>query len=74
MAIVRRLKRITLDHGSPHSEVDCTYSIVQDNEGKSLQVDTYGSVHRKMPNKKSQSIRFSPQAIKQLREILSKEL
>lgn len=74
MAIVRKLKRITLEHGSSHSEVNCTYSIVQNEEGKSLQVDTYGSAHRKMPDKKSQSIRFSPEAIAQLREILTKEL
>jgi hypothetical protein len=74
MAIVRKLKRITLEHISPHSEIECTYSIIQDGEGKSLQVDTYGSAHRKMPDKKSQSIRFSPPAIAQLREILSQEL
>lgn len=74
MAIVRKLERITLEHGSKHSEVNCTYSIVQDEEGKSLQVDTYGSAHRKMPDKKSQSIRFTPEAIAQLREILLNEL
>ncbi|MEK6283720.1 MAG: methionyl-tRNA formyltransferase [Acidobacteriota bacterium] len=74
MAIVRKLERITLEHGSGHTEVNCTYSIIQGDDGKSLQVDTYGSAHRKMPDKKSQSIRFSPEAIAQLREILSKEL
>jgi hypothetical protein len=74
MAVVRKLKRISLEQGSKHSEVDCTYSIIHDDDGKSLQIDTYGSAHRKMPNKKSQSIRFSPEAIDQLRDILSKEL
>jgi hypothetical protein len=74
MAIVRKLKRITLDHASPHLDVDCTYSIIQDKEGTSLQIDTYGSAHRKMPDKKSQSIRFSPEGIAQLREILLKEI
>jgi hypothetical protein len=76
MAIVRQLKRITLDHGTPHTELkDCTYSIIQGNDGsKSLQIDTYGSAHRKMPGKKSQSLRFSPEAIEQLRRILSEEL
>lgn len=59
-----------------HSEVkDCTYSIIRGSDGrKSLQIDTYGSAHRKMPDKKSQSIRFSPEAITQLREILANEL
>jgi hypothetical protein len=74
MAIVRKLERITLEHASPHSEVNCTYSIVQDDEGRSLQIDTYGSAHRQMPDKKSQSIRFSPEAIEQLRRILSSEV
>lgn len=75
MAIVRKLKKITLERDSSHIETkDCTYSIIQGDDGKSLQIDTYGSAHRKMPNKKSQSIRFSPEAIAQLREILSKEL
>lgn len=74
MAIVRKLKRITLEHDSRHSEVNGTYSIIQDEEGRSLQIDTYGSKYRKIPDKKSQSIRFSPDAIAQLRQILSKEL
>ena len=73
MAIVRKLERLTLEHHSPHSEASCTYSIIQDDAGKSLQVDTYGSAQRKMLDKKSQSIRFSPEAITQLREILSKD-
>jgi hypothetical protein len=74
MAIVRKLKRITLEHRAAHYEVDCTYSIIDEAGYKSLQIDTYGSAHRKMPDKKSQSIRFSPEAIAQLRLILAKEL
>ena len=76
MAIVRKLKRITLERDSTHSEVkDCTYSIIQGDDGrKSLQIDTYGSAYRKMPDKKSQSIRFSPDALEQLKRILSEEI
>ena len=76
MAIVRNLKRISLERDSTHSEVkDCTYAIIQGDDGrKSLQIDTYGSAFRKMPDKKSQSIRFSPEALDQLRHILSYEL
>lgn len=76
MAIVRTLKRITLEGNTSHSEVeDCTYSIVTANDGRRfLQIDTYGSAHRKMPGKKSQSLRFSPEAINQLRTILTEEL
>lgn len=74
MALIRKLEPITLERESRHSKVRCTYSIIQDDEGRSLQIDTYGSAHRKILDKKSQSIRFSPEAIAQLREILSKEL
>ena len=42
MAIVRKLEPIQLDRDSKHSEVDCTYSIVEDDkENKYLQIDTY---------------------------------
>ena len=71
MAIVRKLDPIKLDRDSKHSEVDCTYSVIEDTIGnKYLQIDTYGSATRKIPGKKSQSIRFSPEAIEQLKEIL----
>lgn len=75
MAIVRKLERINLERDSNHSEVECTYSIIQGLDGqKFLQVDTYGSAVRKFTGKKSQSIRFSAEAIDQLREILTREL
>jgi hypothetical protein len=70
MAIVRRLEHQTLERGSPHAEVECTYSIVDDDQGRSLQIDTYGSANRKIPGKKSQSIRFAPEAIEQLKVLL----
>jgi hypothetical protein len=71
MAIIRKLDPIQLDRDSKHSEVDCTYAVIEDDKGnKYLQVDTYGSKSRKIPGKKSQSIRFSPEAIDQLKEIL----
>jgi hypothetical protein len=70
MAVVRRLEPQTLEQGTPHSEVECTYSIVHENGERFLQVDTYGSTTRKMPGKKSQSIRFAPEAIEQLKILL----
>lgn len=43
-----------------------------DNGDLYLQVDTYGSKERRMVGKKSQSIRFSPAAIAELKAIISK--
>lgn len=72
MAIVRKLEKLDLERYSRHTEVDATYTVVQyDNGDNYLQVDTYGSKERKMAGKKSQSIRFSPEAIIQLKQILS---
>ena len=66
MARITQLKKLTLERNAAHQEVDCTYSIVDDE----LQIDTYGSDQRKILGKKSQSMRFSPEAIQQLKEIL----
>lgn len=74
MATVRKLIRQELEKDSKHTEVNCTYSIVESDGKKYLQIDTYGSSTRKIPGKKSQSIRFSPEAIKQLLLIIEKEL
>ena len=75
MAIVRKLEQIALDRDSEHTEVDCTYTVITDKRGKKyLQIDTYGSAKRKMPGKKSQSIRFSQEALEQLKRILEKEI
>jgi len=75
LAIVRKLSRIQLEKDTKHTEVNCTYSVVESEDGKRyLQIDTYGSSSRKIPNKKSQSIRFSPEAIHQLKQIIEAEL
>ena len=71
MAIVRKLEKLNLERDSRHTEVNCTYTIVTcDNGEKYLQVDTYGSKERQNAGKKSQSIRFSPEAIVQLKKII----
>lgn len=72
MAIVRRMEPLALEKDTPHTEVDCTYSIVHDKGGRAfLQVDTYGSKDRRNPGKKSQSIRFAPEAIEQLKALIT---
>ena len=74
MAIVRKLSKQNLERDSSHTEVDCTYAVVRTEHGVFLQVDTYGSSSRQERGKKSQSIRFAPEAIAQLRRILVTEL
>lgn len=75
MGIVSQLVKINLEKNSAHRPVDCTYSIVIGESGeKYLQVDTYGSADRQIHGKKSQSIRFSKEAVDQLKQIIEKEL
>ncbi len=71
MAIVRNIKKQDLQRESKHTEVECTYSIVRMTEGVFLQIDTYGSSSRQERGKKSQSVRFAPEAVAQLKKILA---
>jgi hypothetical protein len=72
MAFVRQMEQLALQKDSPHTEVECTYSFVTDQGHRFLQIDTYGSTTRKIPGKKSQSIRFAPEAIEQLKILLQR--
>ena len=72
MAIVRHLEPQQLSVEARHTETECTYSIVSQPDGRvHLQIDTYGSGERKLAGKKSQSIRFAPEAIRELKQILA---
>ncbi len=73
MAIVRLIEHQPLQVEPPHKEVAATYAIVRGEGGeRCLQIDTYGSADREMPGKKSQSIRLTPEAIAQLRELIDR--
>jgi len=59
---------------SVHKKTECTYFTFEAADGsKYLQFETDGSEDRQIPGKVSQSIQFSPEAIKQLKELLAKE-
>jgi hypothetical protein len=47
--------------------------MTDDSGEKYLQLDTYGSKHRQEQGKQSQTLRFSPEAIEQLKIILQRE-
>ena len=75
MAIVRKLEQVSGRADAPHSEVDSTYAVWIDERGsKWLQIDTYGSKQRKLLGKKSQSMWFAPEALRQLKQILAEEV
>jgi hypothetical protein len=73
MALVRELQVRTLDKNIRHTEAECTYSIVLDGSERCLQIDTYGSAARKRKSEQNQSVRFSPSALRQLKQIIQSE-
>jgi len=73
MALVNSLKKENLERDVRHSIVDCTYTIINNDNGKFLQIDTYGSSKRQIRGKKSQSIRLSKDAVSQIKKIIDSE-
>ena len=71
MALVTKIIEQELERDTAHSEVDCTYTIINNANGTYLQIDTYGSANRQIKGKKSQSIRFSAEALSQLKQIIN---
>lgn len=69
MAIVTEIKHQALERESRHTEVECTYDVIEADGKKFLQLDTYGSAQREIKGKKSQSLRLSPEAIAHLKKI-----
>lgn len=74
MALVKKLEKISMERNTPHGEAGGTYTVFSDNGKTYLQIDTNGSAERKIIVKKSQSLQFGPEGLKQLREILDSEI
>lgn len=71
MALISELELSTKDRQSIHRRTRCQYTIVKGSQGERyLQLDTYGSENREIPDKVSQSIQFDRHAATQLIEIL----
>lgn len=70
MALVTKITKQDLEKDAKHIDVECTYSIIDSDNGKFLQIDTYGSSNRQIKGKKSQSIRLNENAVKQLKLII----
>ncbi len=74
MALVTHIEKGHKEKEGIHKKTECTYYITWNKKNeKFLQFETYGSVDRENPGKVSQSIQFSPEAIKELKQILIKE-
>lgn len=70
MALIKDIKPLTLKTSAKHSDAECTFSVIDEGGRKLLQLDTYGSSGRQIPGKKSQSLRFTPEALLVLKQII----
>ncbi|MCF1448920.1 methionyl-tRNA formyltransferase [Agrobacterium vitis] len=62
-----------MERNSLHDAVSATYSVFGQDDRLLLQIDTYGSVERQIPGKKSQTIQFDRNSAEQLFSILKDE-
>ena len=72
MALVTKLEKTEIN-ARVHGKVEADYNIVIKDGKKYLQINTYGSEHRK-ENKVSQTIQFNEESAKQLIKIIKNEL
>jgi len=71
MALVENISPLKLGRDVDHRSVECTFDVITNANGeKFLQLDTYGSSARQLRGKKSQSLRLSPNALQQLKQII----
>jgi hypothetical protein len=73
MALVTKMNEGFKNRHTIHKPTECSYFVVYDNGKKYLQLETTGSEDRQITGKVSQSIQFSPEAIKQLKDLLSRQ-
>lgn len=71
MALVRTIKEATKERQTLHEETICLASTFTDEKGRRyIQLDTYGTKSRKMPNKVSQAIQFDEGSARQLKRLI----
>ena len=70
MAFITRISPVTVDHGKPHTECECGWSVTERDGETVLQLDTYGSAARASGPKVSQSLQLDEEGAKQLLKVL----
>ena len=71
MALIKQLELCEKEHSNIHDQVRCTYSIIKSSDGtKLIQLDTYGTSSRKIPDKVSQTVQFNHDSAVQLLKLI----
>lgn len=59
MALIREFEQVAADRNAVHKPVSCGWRTFSSDGETILQLDTYGSVERQIPNKISQSVQLN---------------
>lgn len=70
MALIVEFHQIASDRNSIHKPVGCGWRVFNVDRRTILQLDTYGSDERQIPNKVSQSIQLDPAGAVTLMKLL----
>ncbi len=71
MALVRKIEPREKDIRAVHNTTTCTFTVFVDEDGgRYLQLETYGSEEREIPGKVKQTLQFNEQSAAQLLKIL----
>lgn len=74
MAIIRNFEKLDLKANARHTETSGGWSVQGQDGEKFIQINTVGSDTREIPNKVSQTLRLSKEAIEQLSVLARKHL
>ena len=69
MAIIRSFEELDLKMNARHTETHGGWSVQGQDGERFIQINTFGSDDREMPDKVSQSLRLSKEAIEQLAQL-----
>ena len=69
MAVVKRFRLEDQNSRVGHTECNGVIRKVEIDGQKYVQIDTYGSQHREIPDKLSQSLRLTEEAFNQLKKL-----
>jgi hypothetical protein len=72
MALIKYFEKVEREHTMVHSPTNCGYSSYEIDGQRYLQLDTFGSLGRKLKGKVSQSLQFDEAAARELMGILAK--
>lgn len=70
MALIREIRQIQKERNNVHAPVECSYCVFRSDGKTYLQLDTYGSVDRKLRGKARQSIQLDESSARQIKRLI----